>query len=151
MTLTHTAAPHLLPHFYDHAQQGHVLNSLKIGFLISTGQLCDDDCAAISSKYNFKIIKDGDIIITGQQNSTNGLWKTPLDPKPPPTALNTNNLQNLIYRFIQYKSTKADLAAFLHASLFSPLPSTLIHTIKRMHFPRYHGLTKSLITKHLPK
>ena len=34
------------------ATQGHIMNSLQTGTLISIGQLCYDDCVAIFSKYN---------------------------------------------------------------------------------------------------
>ena len=39
------------------ATQGHMMNSLQTVTLISIGQLCDDDCVAIFSKYNCKIVK----------------------------------------------------------------------------------------------
>ena len=34
------------------ATQGHIMKSLQTGTIISIGQLCDDDCVAIFSKYN---------------------------------------------------------------------------------------------------
>jgi hypothetical protein len=40
------------------AQAGHIFDGLQ-GSLISIGQLCDDDCVALFSKYHVDIIKDG--------------------------------------------------------------------------------------------
>jgi hypothetical protein len=37
---------------------GHIFDSLKSGSLISLGQLCDDDCVALFSKYDVKIYKN---------------------------------------------------------------------------------------------
>ena len=51
--------------------QGHIMNSLQTGTLISIGQLCDDDCVAIFSKYNCKIVKNGKIIIEGPRTPHN--------------------------------------------------------------------------------
>ena len=53
------------------ANQGHMMNSLQTGTLISIGLLCDDDCVAIFSKYNCKIVKNGKIIIEGPRNPHN--------------------------------------------------------------------------------
>ena len=54
--------------------QGHIMNSLQTGTLISIGQLCDDDCVAIFSKYNYNIVKNGKIIIEGPHTPHNQLW-----------------------------------------------------------------------------
>ena len=83
MKSTHSVQVPLAPQLSKSAQHGHVLDGLKTGSaLISIGQLCDDDCAAIFTKFNVKIIKDGNIIITGTRDSQNGLWTIPLPPKP---------------------------------------------------------------------
>ena len=63
------------------AQHAFLLDDLKTGTLISLGQLCDDDCIGISTKYNVKILKHNKIIIEGKRED-NGLWSTPLHPPP---------------------------------------------------------------------
>ena len=150
MKSTHSVQVPLASQLSKSAQHGHVLNGLKTGSLISIGQLCDDDCAAIFTKFNVKIIKDGNIIITGARDSQNGLWTIPLPPKP---FLPTSNKNQRFFASsaISDHTTKRDLAAFLHGTLFSPTPSTLIHAIKNNHFITWPGLTESLIRKHLPK
>jgi hypothetical protein len=47
--------------------------------------------------------------------------------------------------------TKQDLAAFLHACVYSPQYSTFLCAIRRNHFESWPGLTTTLITKHLQK
>ena len=73
------------------AKVGHIFDSLKSGSLISIGQLYDDDCVALFTKFNVNIYKDGKIITVGKTNDTNGLCNIPLAPKaaPTPTILKT--------------------------------------------------------------
>ena len=41
----------------NEAQHSFIFDELKTGSLISIGQLCDDDCIALFSKYHLKILK----------------------------------------------------------------------------------------------
>jgi hypothetical protein len=121
------------------AQTAFVLDGLKTGTLISLAQLCDDDCTALFTKYNVKIIKNDQVIITGQRMH-NGLWSLPLSPPPSHQA-------NGILRL---DKTKHDLALYHHATLGSPVTSTLLRAIRRGHLTTFPGLTINLISKHLP-
>jgi hypothetical protein len=47
------------------AKVGHIFDNLKSGSLISIGQVCDDECVALFTKYDVKILKHGKVIITG--------------------------------------------------------------------------------------
>ena len=69
----------LSAHLSPTASNGHVLEGLTTGSLISISKLCDDDCAALCTKYNVHIIKNGNVIIKGQRNN-NGLWHIPFAP-----------------------------------------------------------------------
>lgn len=135
------------------AKVGHIFDSLKSGSLISIGQLCDDDCVALFTRYDVKIIKNGQVIIIGKRNATNGLWNIPLAPKekPPTPTSSPRNVRHSANGAIQNVGTKQDLAAYFHACNFSPLPSTFLRAIKRGHYSSWPGLTDSLVTKHLPK
>ena len=130
----------LSPHLSDTAQSAFVLDTLKTGTLISLSQLCDDDCIAIFTRFQVRILKNNKIIITGNR-TPNGLWSLPLLPPPSHQA-------NGILRLDQ---PKRDLAQYYHASLGSPVPSTLLRAIRRGHLVTFPGLTTDLITKHLPK
>ena len=63
------------------ATTAHIFDDLKSGSLLSIGQLCDDDCIALFTKYNVHIYKNGQIIIDGKRDSRNGLWTIPLAPQ----------------------------------------------------------------------
>ncbi len=124
------------------AKVGHIFDDLKSGSLLSIGQLCDDDCVALFSKYDVKIYKEGQIIIVGERDPANGLWTIPIAPKPMIHQANGA---------IHDSATKEDLAMFLHAAMYSPVPSTFLRAIERAHFESWPGLTTSLVTKHLAK
>ena len=59
------------------AQHGYVFDDLRIFFLISLGKICDDDCIAIFSWHNLKILKNNQVIIVGRRIN-NGLWEIPM-------------------------------------------------------------------------
>ena len=90
---THSVHVPLAPQLSKQASQGHILNGLKTGSLISIAKLCDDDCAALFTKYSVKIFKNGMVIILGLRNVNSGLWSIPLSyplaspaPNSPHTA-----------------------------------------------------------------
>jgi hypothetical protein len=58
------------------AQAAFVLDDLKTGTLISLAQLCDDDCIAVFTRYDVKILKNNEVLITGKR-MPNGLWTLP--------------------------------------------------------------------------
>ena len=55
------------------AQQVVIFDNIQTESLISHGQLCDDDCIAIFSRFNVKILKNNKVIIEGRRTD-NGLW-----------------------------------------------------------------------------
>jgi hypothetical protein len=74
----------LLPlssHLSATAQSAFVLDDLSTSTLVSLAQLCDDDCIAIFTRYNVKILKHNTVIITGTC-TPNGLWSIPLEVPP---------------------------------------------------------------------
>ena len=137
--------PHLqgiLPlsrHLSPTAQHAFALDDLKTGTLISLAQLCDDDCLAIFTKYDVKIIKKNTLIITGHR-LPNGLWSLPLEPS------NKHQINGIL----RTDRPKRELAEYHHASLGCPAPSTLLRAIRRGHLTTFPGLTTNLVTKHLP-
>ena len=144
----------LSPHLSNTAQSAFVLNDLSNGTLISLANLCDDDCIALFTKYDVTIHKNNQVIINGKRLS-NGLWSLPIQPSPPlqpngtlPIQPSTPLQANGILRLDQPKS---ELAAFHHATLGSPVLSTLLRAIRRGHLVTFPGLTTNLISKHLPK
>ena len=140
MTPTHSGILPLSPLLSNKAQSAFVLDDLKTGTLVSLSQLCDDDCIAIFSRFKVQILKQDKIIITGKRMS-NGLWSIPLQIPP----------QHQVNGILRLDQTKQELAIYHHATLGSPVPSTLLRAIRRGHLITFPGLTTTLISKHLPK
>ena len=65
------------------AQSAHFFNEITTGSLISMRQICENDCVAIFTKSDVKILKHNRVIITGLRDHTNGLWNIPLGTSPP--------------------------------------------------------------------
>ena len=139
MTATQRGTLPLSPLLSDAAQSAFVLDDLRTGTLISLAQLCDDDCTAIFSKNNVKIVKMNTVIINGTR-TPNGLWTIPITP-----PLHQAN------GILRLDKTKQELALYYHATLGSPVSSTLLRAIRRGHLVTFPGLTTRLISKHLPK
>ena len=68
------------------AKTTHIVPQLKSTSLLSTGQLCDDDCEVLYRKKDMFIAKNKQILHRGTRNNQNGLWNLPLykcnDPYP---------------------------------------------------------------------
>jgi len=122
---------HLLPT----AQQALVLDVLKTGTLLSLLQLCNYDFMAIFTRYNFKIIKNNKVIITGKRKP-NGLWSMQLLP-----------LVHQANAILWSDKTSTELANCYHASLGSPAKSTLLWCLG--HLITFPGLMTKLISRHL--
>ena len=73
MSPTKQASLPLSNAFTQNAKIAYSFANLKSGTLLSIGQLYDDDCIAIFSKYDVKIIKNDKIRIQSKHND-NGLW-----------------------------------------------------------------------------
>ena len=73
ITPTSQAKIQLSSELSDEVQHVFMLNDLATGFLLSIGQLCDDDCIALFSKYYLKILKNNKVIIKSKRNN-NSLW-----------------------------------------------------------------------------
>ncbi|CAB9516008.1 hypothetical protein SEMRO_754_G197490.1 [Seminavis robusta] len=84
----------------------------------------------------------GDTILTGHRDpNTNKLWEIDLDHQAPEQA-------NLMAT--ASSTTPADMVAFAHAALFSPVPSTLREALKKKYIINMPGLTLEAFNKHTP-
>ena len=129
MTPTKRASLPLSDAFSRNAKIAYSFANLQSGTLISIGQLCDDDCVAIFSKYNVKILKNNKVLIRGKRTD-NGLWQLPLstnhtvkNTSPPPTSHHAANA------VIRLDTTKGELAEYYGNTMFNPVKSTILHAI----------------------
>ena len=116
----------------EKASVAYSFDNLKIGSLISIGQLCDDDCIAIFTKYDVQIIQRNEILIRGKRTD-NGLWNIPLSNNQPTLVSNppeTAAEQQVANGIIKVNTTKRELADYYAATLFKPAKNTLLQAIR---------------------
>ena len=123
------------------ATQGHIMTSLQTGTLISIGQLCDNDCVAIFSKYNCKIVKNGKIIIEGPRTPHNRLWSIPLSSR---TFESANGI-------ITNHKTKLYFVQYIRGTFWSTNYGTLLNAVQRGFLSLWPEVTPELLRKHLSK
>ena len=112
------------------AKQGNVLKGLANSSLLSIGQLCDDNCVAVFNKHNLRIYKQGQLLLTGLRNWTDGLW----DVIIPHIKQHANMI-------VRKDKTKSELAEYLHKCAFSPSLSTFLKAIRKGHFITWPGIS----------
>ena len=145
------------------ARETLVLPKLGSSSLVSLGQLCDDGCKVELTKTDLTVFKKGKKILKGKRNQEDRLWDIPLNqtkqsntsqhammvmgPSKHPAELRCENKLAVI---IRKDKTKQDLVRYLHAALFSPVASTLLQAVKANTLTSWPGLTRELVSKHLP-
>ena len=126
-----------LPQLNQQARQAHILPELKNSSLISIGKLCDAGCIAKFDKNHVVIQQNGNTIITGDRNPTNGLWNIPL----------TNPKQHSC-NLTAHGSTTELSVKFMHAAAFSPVASTWLKAIKKGYFQSWPMITAKAVLKY---
>ena len=74
LTSTHLGVLDLHPSLPDKSCEARVVSGLSNSSLFSIGQACDEGCFALFSSTHLNIIKDGEMVVTGYRNKTDGLW-----------------------------------------------------------------------------
>ena len=85
------------------AKTAMVLPELKISFLISIGQLCNDNCNIILTKKKLYAVKNYDIILKGAHNLNDGLWDIPIQKR---TITSTNYINPPIHHGMYLSSNR---------------------------------------------
>ena len=140
MVSTHTGVLNLknLP---KHTKRVHLFPALHNKSLVSIGHLCDAGCEAIFTATTVSITYQKDVILTGTRSpTTNNLWY--LDFPESPTKDSANSIT------LPHKA--AELVAFSHAALFSPVLSTLSTALTKGYIPGFPGLSPQSVNKYPP-
>ena len=94
---THSGTLPLSTKLSSQAQQARVLPGLKSATLISLGQLANDGCISILNDSKLHVIKEGEPILQGYRNPSDGLYDIalyahPAHPNPKKTIMENNYL-----------------------------------------------------------
>ena len=143
--------------------KGHIISSLKSDALHLLGIFT----TTIATSLSIKIYKDDNTILEGDSDFTTGVWiitilHSPILPFLNPSSPSTTSPQNIAsdmhhIPFIveQYalhhcnsvyeQKTLQDVAKFLHAAFFSPVPQIFINDINAGFFTSWSNLNEALI------
>ncbi|GFH54654.1 hypothetical protein CTEN210_11130 [Chaetoceros tenuissimus] len=123
----------------DVAKHAYIFEGITNSTLISVGKLCDDGCEVTFTRDIALITKNGEILLTGDQNPIDSLWDIHLPLQ-----------QGKINAVISSNKTKTELAQFLHATCGFPVVSTFRTSISNGNFIGFPGIDSVSFTKHLP-
>ena len=110
-----------------------MLNDLATRSLLSIGQLRNEDCIALFSKYHLNFLKNNKVSIEGKRNNS-GLWDVPLHH--PRTKSQTPTLTTQLPMtdgIIRQSQTNKDLTQYLSASLLGSA-KILLRAIQQKQF-----------------
>jgi hypothetical protein len=128
-----------LPNLPKQATKAHLFPALGNTSLLSISTLCDAGCEAIFRAHECLITFMGDTILQGDRTpATNSLWHIQLPTHQANLAMTTPS------------ATPADLVAFAHASLFSPVLSTLQTSLDLNYLTNMPGISKATLNKYKP-
>jgi hypothetical protein len=132
------------------ARAGHILPGLSTHSLLSMAKFCDHGCDVRFTSTHCRVYKDGVLLLEGPRDPVTNLWLLPLYAKPddvlPPTTDPLHYVNNA-----HHTTSKAELLQYLHASAYSPVPSTWNQAIANNQFVTWPGLTTKAVNRHLPK
>lgn len=140
ITSTHTGELPL-PNLPMAARKAHLFPELSQHSLISVAQLADAGCSTIFDSSCVQVHHNGNIILTGSRTS-NGLWS--IDFQQSQDSSSDRQANSIIE-----SSSQEQLIQYLHATCFSPSPSTWIRAINAGHFSSWPNLTTENVRKYL--
>ena len=125
------------------SQQVNILPKLSSASLLSVGKFTDAGCEAHFTKNEAIILKDNKPILKGIRNKRDGLYDIAIPAIIQDNTLNMDQSETpKLNVIIQVDKNKAELAQFLHATLFSPTVRTLQKAILNNHFLSWPGIEK---------
>jgi len=119
------------------ACHGHIVPQLATQPLLSIGQLCNASCEMTFTTTDITITHNGDNILAGHCMPATKLWHLDIQPS-------NNQLANAAIG----TAKPAELVAFAHATMFSPVLSTLAEALQCGHLLNFSGLTLTMLQQH---
>lgn len=140
------------------ARRVHIVPALTTSSLLSMGQLCDAGCVVTFDATSVTVQLHDNCILAGRRTPNTGLWHMslvqpslpPVIPRPAIAPPSPVMVQHTSHNAIP-SATPAELVAFAHAALFSPVLSTLKQALDRGFLPNFMGLTTKTLQKYPPQ
>ena len=169
-----------IPQLPTAARHGYIIPGLAAHSLLSVVTLCNAGCEITFTKYDATVKYKGETIMKGRKCTRTGLWMIALNPTTIPTPSPSKHTANALHTFPPQNcmgipkqtnptpittlqeannmvqtldtSSKEEMAKFHHQTLGSPPVSTLLRVLRKHpdELSTFPGITRELITKHLP-
>jgi hypothetical protein len=133
-----------IPELPLQATKAHLFPSLHTA-LVSIPQLCDAGCSALFTAEAATILLDQHPILQGSRTA-DGLWQLQLNQPPQQQVKHTTPKANAVYT----PTKLAELVKYSHATLFSPVFSTLEQALLKGYLTDFPGLTLDNLRKYPP-
>ena len=127
------------------SRHSHLFPYLKIGSLLSIGQLCDSGCVATFNKDEVSIRHNNQLVANGPRTK-NGLRTIPI----PASNMHHPHIANLTMSTLAVKKSQYRVS-FLHAAAGYPVLSTWLNAVHQGFFVTWTGLSVATVKIHLPK
>jgi hypothetical protein len=146
MTSTHKAELDM-PMLNSAARHVHVVPGLKGCSLLFIARLCDAGYQVHFNHIDMRVLLCEQYILIGHHNPANKLWKIELEHPPLPAIHQHHHIATAAIG----SPTAADLVTFAHATLFSPVLSTLAIALDNNYLTNFPGLTHRTLRRHPPQ
>lgn len=132
-----------LPTLPTQATTAHTFTEMKAHPLISVPKPCDNNCTITFTKHNAKVFHNNKHILTTPRNLHTKLYHLDL------TQTETTPTHRCYH--ILPTTNNINLLKWLHQSLYSPAPTTLLKSVSNNQLATFPRLTKNNIKQHLPQ
>ncbi len=153
-----------IPWMPSEMTQAHIVPGLAHSSLISTKVFCDAGCKVSFDELECRVYFKNKLMLAGKRDPTTTLWRLPINPTAPPSAVNTVAQQNLQLSTQQQLSHASHLinnvhtlpylqnqVKYMHQTFFSQPKHTLIKAINNNQLKGIPFMQADLLRKHLAR
>jgi len=121
--------------------KGHIVPDLTHASVLGVQTLCNAGCKVVLDDDEYRVYYNRKIVLRGFKGPTTDLWVTALNNPNPRTTPDYLDLQTThstqrfheIANHVYFITTKQNTVKYMHQSMCSPMPSTLLKAIKIGH------------------
>jgi hypothetical protein len=133
------------------ADKGYILPDLRNHSLIAVRLLVAAGCEVKFTKNECIVTYQGNVIMRGKQNKSNGLWYVPISNNAGKQYIIEKEQPKYTANSAYHQATMPETIKFIHQCLFSPTVDTLCKAINNNQLIGFPDLTVERVRKYLPE
>jgi hypothetical protein len=138
-----------IPNLAKAARTVHIVPDLASHSPLSIGQLCDAGCVVEFAAANVTLQHNNSVVLHGHRTPATQLWHVDL-PNEAPIAELPSEAPIAESNAAVGSATPSELVSFAHASLWSPVLSTLATALDKNYVTNFPGLSSCAFRNHPP-